>query len=563
MHRVHARRAGRAELTTGFTTLPEPQSIGSVPRGQQLLAGEFLFSGLMVSDPNLSPWDIALANPAVADEIHSCFWLDDLAAVGSDIARDTAQNWVQDWIDRFGNGQGQGWLPDVAGRRMIRWIQHGAFVTRGLGAGRQAKFFVSLARQTLFLSKRWRAMRPGLARCAALAGTIHAALSLKGQEPHLDPAVSAMARDCETVIDAGGGIATRNPQDLLDLLSLLNWTSEALLRTGREVPPEITRAVDRIALTLRGLRHADGSLARFHGGGRGPDGQLDQALAASGLKDLPGPGPHMGFVRLSGGRTTLIVDAAAPSKGPDSPNAHASTLGFELTSGRRPMIVNCGSGARFGPEWQRASRATPSHSTLGLEGISSARLAPPGRASAGQEWLSDTPTLVRGQIADDNPRLLELSHNGYQPQYGLTHARILSLSADGRTLTGEDLLTTLDAKDERRFDKAGPDGVGWTIRFHLHPDVEAAPEATGTTIRLTLKSGEIWVFDHDGHAELALLPSVYLENGRLTPSPTQQVVLSGRSLAYATRVRWSLAKAQGTPDVLRDLVQADPLDCVE
>lgn len=563
MHRVHARRAGRAELTTGFTTLPEPQSIGSLPRGQQLLAGEFLFSGLMITDPALSPLDIALANPAVADEIHSCFWLDDLAAVGSDIARDTAQNWVQDWIDRFGNGQRQGWLPDVAGRRVIRWIQHGAFLTRRVGAGRQAKFFVSLARQTLFLSKRWRVMRPGLARCAALAGTIHAALSLKGQEPHLDPAISAMARDCETVIDAGGGIATRNPQDLLDLLSLLNWTSEALLRTGREVPPEITRAVDRIALTLRGLRHADGSLARFHGGGRGPDGQLDQALAASGLKDLPGPGPHMGFVRLSGGRTTLIVDAAAPPKGPDSPNAHASTLGFELTSGRRPMIVNCGSGARFGAEWQRASRATPSHSTLGLEGVSSARLAPPGRARAGQEWLSDTPTLVRGQIADDNPRLLELSHNGYQPQYGLTHARILSLSADGRTLTGEDLLTTLEAKDERRFDKAGPDGVGWTIRFHLHPDVEAAPEATGTTIRLTLKSGEIWVFDHDGHAELALLPSVYLENGRLTPSPTQQVVLSGRSLAYATRVRWSLAKAQGTPDVLRDLVQADPLDCVE
>ena len=563
MHGVHARRAGRAELTTGFTTLPEPQSIGSVPRGQQLLAGDFLFSGLMVSDPGLTPWDIALAHPTVADEIHSCFWLDDLAAVGSDIARNTAQTWVQDWIDLFGNGRGQGWLPHIAGRRMIRWIQHGSFLIRGQGAGRQAKFFVSLARQALFLSKRWRVMPPGLPRFEAQAGTIHAALSLKDQEQHLDPAVGAMTQDCDTVIDKDGGIGTRNPQDLLDILTLLNWTTEALLRTGREVPPQITRAVDRIAPTLRGLRHADGSLARFHGGGRGPDGRLDQALVASGVKDLPGSGPHMGFVRLSGGRTTLIVDAAAPPSGASSPNAHAATLGFELTSGRRPMIVNCGSGARFGAEWRRASRATPSHSTLGLDGMSSARLAPLRGASAGQEWLSETPTLVRGQIAEDNPRRLELSHNGYQPQHGLTHARILSLSPDGRTLTGEDMLTTLDTADERKFDRCGPEGLGWTIRFHLHPDVTATQEATGTTVRIALKSGEIWIFDHDGVAELDLLPSVYLENGRLTPSPTQQVVLSGRSLAYATRVRWSLAKAQGTPDVLRDLVQADPLDCVE
>jgi len=37
------------------------------------------------------------------------------------------------------------------------------------------------------------------------------------------------------------------------------------------------------------------------------------------------------------------------------------------------------------------------------------------------------------------------------------------------------------------------------------------------------------------------------------PRSAKQVVLSGRAMAYATRVRWSLAKAQDTPDVVRDL----------
>lgn len=567
MHRVHARRAARTNLTARFVAPPEPRTIGSLARGQQLLCGDFLFSGLRIEDPALSIWDIATAHPEVADEIHGCDWLDDLAAVGNEAARDRAQNWINQWISGFGHGRGQGWSPEGVGRRVIRWINHGELLLRGQDRPHRSRFFTSLAQQTLFLSRRWAVMAPGLPRFAALAGTIRAGASLDACDHLVDPAVQAMARDCDAMIDPNGGIATRNPESLLELLTLLNWTTDALAQTGRPVPAPITRAVNRIAPTLRALRHADGSLARFHGGGRGGEGKLDQALAESGVKDLPCAGLHMGFARLTGGRTTLIVDAAPPPTGAASGGAHASTLAFELTSGRRPMIVNCGSGTRFGRDWHRASRATPSHSTLGLDGISSSRLAPPDKRSHGQEWLSDAPDLVRGKPAQDDPRTLELSHNGYQRQHGLTHARILTLSADGRMLDGVDMLTTLDSADELQFQKAparaGRKGLGWVIRFHLHPQVRAELDRASDCIYLTLKSGENWIFRHDSAAELDLQPSVYLENGQLTPTKTQQVVLSGRSLAYATRVCWSLAKAQDTPDVVRDLVRVDLADAVE
>ncbi len=50
----------------------------------------------------------------------------------------------------------------------------------------------------------------------------------------------------------------------------------------------------------------------------------------------------------------------------------------------------------------------------------------------------------------------------------------------------------------------------------------------GTAVSLALKSGEIWVFRHDGAAGLSLQPSVYLERGRLKPRAAKQIVLSGR-----------------------------------
>ena len=74
---------------------------------------------------------------------------------------------------------------------------------------------------------------------------------------------------------------------------------------------------------------------------------------------------------------------------------------------------------------------------------------------------------------------------------------------------------------------------------------------------LALKSGEIWVFRHDGRTKLSLEPSVHLEKGRLQPRATRQIVLSGLAGAFETRIGWTLAKAQDTPLAIRDLDRED------
>lgn len=569
MHRAHARRASRARPATGFVSQPEPRTIGHFARGRQLVAGNFLFSGSLTEAKDTAIWDIAPDNPAVAEELQGCAWLDDLAAVGDAKARACAQDWVADWIARYGRGRGAGWTPDLVGRRLIRWIQHGFFLLRGADKAASEAFFRSLGQQTIFLSRRWSTSAQGLPRFEALTGMIYAGLSLEGMEAHVAPAVKALARDCAREIDDSGGIPTRNPEELLEVLTLLTWATQALSETGHQTPAPILTAIARIAPTLRALRHADGGLARFHGGGRGLDGRLDHALAASGDKTRPTGDLHMGYARMTAARTSLVIDAAAPPDGLNSVNAHASTLAFELTSGRRPLIVNCGSGQSFGEDWRRAGRATPSHTTLCIEGYSSSRLGPPSRLIASrQELLVDTPQTVFAAFSElHDGRRLELSHDGFRQTHGLTHARTLDLAIDGRGMVGEDFLTTLNDADKLAFDAAvdrsSLQGVHFALRFHLHPDVDATIDLGGAAISMALKSGEIWILRHDGHAQMTLEPSVYLENGRLKPRPTQQVVLSSRTMAYATRVRWSLAKAQDTPEAVRDLVTDDMMDPTE
>jgi uncharacterized heparinase superfamily protein len=446
---------------------------------------------------------------------------------------------------------------------LIRWIHHALFILQGRTPEESERFFRALGRQTIFLAKRWSATTHGLPRFEALTGLIYASLSLTGMEQYVQPATRALARECRSQIDKTGGIPTRNPEELLEVFTLLTWSATALKEAGWTPAESHQKALRRMAPTLRTLRHSDGGLARFHGGGRGLDGRLDHALLQSGNRDMNSDGLAMGFARLSSGRTSIIVDAEIPPQARAAVNAHASTLAFEMTSGRRAVIVNCGSGDTFGEDWRSAGRTTPSHSSLYIEGQSSARLG--RKLSYGgivREVLVEGPKQVPIEMTHGLDAIsFNGAHDGYVAKYGLTHVRELQLSLDGRELSGEDLLIAIEERHKKTFDRALEagklEGIYTQIKFHLHPEVDANLDLGGNAVSLALKSGEVWVFRHDGVAELSVEPSVYLERGRLQPRATKQIVLSRRVMEYGTRTRWSLAKAQDTALAVRDTLREE------
>ena len=558
LNRWHARRTAKTRPPTGFLSQPEPRTIGRFIKGQQLVAGQVLLAGHLVELDEQSIWDVPQPSPGFTDALQGFGWMDDLAALGDRSARDTAQDWTFEWIERYRDGSGPGWTPELTGRRVIRWINNAVLLSAGQPDPNVEAFHLSLAQQTLFLAKRWSATPPGLARIEALTGLIYAGLSLRGMEGHVDTAADGLAEECKLRVDADGGMPTRNPEDLLEIFTLLNWAALTLAESGRKARAEHSAAIQRIAPTLRTLRHSDGGLARFHGGGRGGEGRLDQALATSGVKKAAAPGLAMGYARLHGGRTSLIMDAAPPPTGDAAYDAHASTLAIEVTSGRRPMIVSCGSGAEFGAAWHKAGRATPSHSVLGLDGFSSSRLVGDGENLR----LTGGPHEVHAQsVTDDGLSGIVAGHDGYMPTHGLGYVRRIEMSSDGRMIHGEETLAAVSEAEQAKFDEAlsRERGIPFSLRFHLHPDVDASLDLGGTAISLALKSGEIWVLRYEGKYRLQLERSVFLEKGRLEPRAAKQVVLSGVALDYATRIRWSLAKAQDTPVGLRDLVMDEDL----
>ena len=548
-HRWAAWKAGWGHRMRGFQWHPEPRFPGSPARGQQLMAGNFRMGGALVEAPGQSPWDIIAPTDGFEAALHGFDWLDDLAAVPNGAGRPTAQAWLADWVTRYGRGRGPGWSPDLVGRRQIRWISQVLFLMNGQPVPESLAFHRTLARQTNFLDKRWRQTSHGLPRFEALTGLIYSACAVIGMETKLDPALRGLAQECAREIDAQGGIVTRNPEELLEVFMRLTWAAQILAETGKRPDPAVDTAIMRIAPTLRALRHADGSLLRAHGGGRGAPGRLIGALVQSGVRPSRMKGLAMGFARMASGRVTVLVDAAPPMLGPESVNAHASTLAFEMTSANHPLIVNAGSGASFGPDWRRAGRATVSHSTVSLAGYSSSRFKAKSAGAAPERLgFAEGPSDVSVQTSEiAGGEGLMLSHDGWRKTHGLVHLRSLTLEDHGNLLRGEDGLAALDGNDRTRFTAINrnlPSDVGlrFAVRFHLHPDVVVELDMGGAAVSLTLPDKEVWVFRHGGEATLSIAKSVYFDATRLTPRATKQIVLSSRVRGYGAAVSWSIAR---------------------
>ncbi len=599
--RLAARRLGWSREAASLAAMPEPHSIGDLARGRALAEGRIgagdaattLPEGATIFQPAAPSMRFEAARQAFD-------WLPDLAAQGDSPARAAAQAWTADWLARFGAGHGPGWTPGLAGLRLIRLLDHTPWLLSGGSPLPEEDVMRSLHRHAAFLERRWSSAAGGAPRLAALAGLAEASAMLAGWSPAGARAGRALDAAIAADLDAWGGLPDRNPVTLLEVFALLVRVTDALRRSNHRPGAALKEALARMAASLRYLRHADGALPRFHGGGRGQPGRLDAALVASGVPsgspaeptlrtaatgrlEAPGlrappprtrpprarptgsrsPGPRppaaedaatpllpLGYARLARGRTTVLADVAAPPKvAGHAP--HASTLAFELTSGRRPLVVTCGPGAAFGADWAAAARQRASASTLSLD--------------TGGPALPDD-VQVDVAAAEEAPSLVA-AHNGFAAATGLIHVRRLDLSADGRRLDGEDLLTAVTARERRQLEDAlkpaGGSGLPFALRFHLHPDVAATLEDGGRSMTLRLRSGEMWEFRHAGAEAATLEESVYLEPARGEPLPARQIVLTGAAKGPTTRIAWVLAKSAATPDHMRDLRRADPRETTD
>jgi uncharacterized heparinase superfamily protein len=517
------RRARFGRPTSGI-----PIAIGAVwpgdpRRGAALVTGEIEFQGELIRNP--SPRWLPAAGEAWLAAWHGFDWISDLVAAGS-VGRATARELVGSWLAEDFGRRSVAWRPDVTATRLNAWVAHfDEIAGAACPTNVQRALVASLGAHTHNLARAAPRELDGAARLRALKGLIAGTAALGGSPGRLRRALRSLERELTLQFLPDGGHRSRSPsvqlaalKDLVDIRGILRAADAASL-------PALQNAIERAAPVLRLYRHGDRRLALFNDSLEEDGLLIDLVLTRSEIKgSAPARAVTSGFERLEAGRSVVIVDTGQqPSTGFDE-RAHAGTLSFEMSHGRERLIVNCG--AYRGPhgKWSRVTTASAAHSVLVVADTNSAEIG-------GNSAFHRKPTSVSCERAEhDGRHWISASHDGYRERFGLIYTRQLFLAADGDDLRGEERLQ-------------GRPGAQFTVRFHLHPSVEASLSEEQVAAVLRPPSGRLWRLRAAG-AEMALGESVYLGSGEVRK--TQQVVLSGTVAPGETIVRWALQREPGS-----------------
>jgi uncharacterized heparinase superfamily protein len=499
---------------------------GDPARGREIAKGMFRLAGQVVREP------APLGGPIGADEnwrvaFNGFGWLGDLMALGPGAAP-VARAFVERWLE-----ENQGWdpiasRPDVMGQRLSQWLAEAALLDETGDPQLRSLIHAAVDRNGRHLARVLPAGLAGQPLLRAIKGLIYAGLALDGEgDKLLAHGLKHLAKALPNQLLADGGHVERSPAVQLSALRDLVDLRAALEATGREPPSDLSLAIDAMAPVLRMFQSGDGGLALFNDSDEGPEGAVDLILLRANAKAKPlASAPDSGFQRLAAGPAVLLVDAGRPAPAGFDGHAHAGSLSFEFYHGEDRVIGNCGAQAAGG-DWLSAQRATAAHSTLTVEDTNSSTLLPDGRG------LARRPAAVTcRREEEDRNQWLDMSHDGYQPNFGLVHHRHLFLSADGNDLRGHERLDGMGAKRGRARQFA--------VRFHLHPQVLASISQDGQAVLLRPPGGGGFRLRSSG-GEIGLAESVYLGRpGEMRRS--QQVVIAGEIKGGNAEIKWALTR---------------------
>ena len=519
----------KGKVPLRLLAVPQDPLKGSMARGQSLRVGKFHYHGFEQPFDGLDYQKLTLP-PALTDYIHRFDWLRDLASAtnrgeGAPVAAQIADAWL------VANGmktREPAWRVDNCAWRLLNMASGSPFLLTSTDPIYRSRVINHFARVSRHLDQSAPRAQSHFAKSVGWAGVVAASLLLPDGKARRAVGENGLAEALRATIFPDGGVVSRSPVQLMELIGLLSLLKQCFDARDEMVPAFLADALGRAVPALLGLTHADGGLGAWQGSAHIAAEQIEALVAASEVRARPHrQALDWGYQRVSAGKSVLLLDAGPPPLARQSASGCASTLAFELSHGGQRIIVNCGGAALVGATipaaLARGLRTTAAHSTLCINDTNSTAILPGGQLGKGVAEVG----LERRDV--DSATRIEASHDGYVRSFGYNHSRLLILRSDGMELRGEDTLVP-QGKPK--------DGTPVHVRFHLGPEIEITPTDNKQTALLRMADGSNWAFAAAG-GTLSIDDSLWVdEEGR--PHPTRQLVIAADTGKGGLTIGWQL-----------------------
>ena len=532
---------GKKTRTRLLATVSSPLS-GDRVAGTAIRAGHFLVHGAKSPIAQIDFNGAARMPPPLEHVVHSFSWLSDLEACGSrEQVAPVAERILSGWLQVNARlpsrpKKAAAWTVGHTGRRLLNWFVHAPLILSGIDKSLRSRTLHSISEQARWLDRNVHRAEDGLAEASAWCAIIAAGLLLPDGKPRRLFGEAGLVRALGELIGDDGGVLSRSPLAQMEAIALLVQLSACYRATRRDPPEALDAVLSMLVPPLLALTHSDGSLGAWQGAWAVDAEDIAKLVEASGVRTRPlRDARQWGYQRVVAQKTVLQFDVAPPPLPRHARHGCASTLAFELSSNGQRLVVNCGGAATAGGlvpvRLEQGLRATAAHSTLALDDTNSTAVLINGQIGAGVSQVDVDRRILEGD--SKGATRIEASHDGYASRYGLAHRRILILGDDGEELRGEDLLVPTGKKGKRGK-------VGFAIRFHLGPGIEAGLSDDGQGAGLALPDGSYWQF-RAGGGEVVIEDSLWIDRDA-RPVPVQQLVVQGMVSRGGGNFSWLFKK---------------------
>ncbi|MGE3691692.1 MAG: heparinase II/III family protein [Novosphingobium sp.] len=533
---------GKASKPRILATVTNPLP-GNSAAGMALRAGHFYVHGVKGAISQIDFGGVARLSPPMERTVHSFSWLADLEACAPrEQVTAVAARILKAWLDANPKmpsrpGKRPAWNVANAGTRILNWLIHAPLILSDRDKALRDRTLEALDESARWLDRNVTRAEDQLAQVAGWCALVASGLLMPDGKPRRLYGEMGLIRALGDLVGDDGGVISRSPLAQMEAIALLVRVRACYAATGRDPPKALEAMLAHLVPPLLSLTHGDGSLGSWQGAWAIGADELSTLIEASGVRARPlRDARQWGYQRVVAQKGVLQFDAAPPPMTRHARSGCASTLAFEFSHAGQRIVVNCGGAACAGGlmpiRLEQPLRTTAAHSTLVLDDANSTSLAINGAIGSGVSEVEVDRRLLEGARNSGATRI-EAGHDGYAARYGLIHRRILILRDDGTELRGEDLLVPTGRKGKKGK-------VGFAIRFHLGPDIEARLSEDGSGAGLALPDGSYWQF-RSGGGEISIEESIWADaQGR--PVPVHQLVVQGLVSRGGGNFAWLLKK---------------------
>jgi len=475
-------------------------------------------------------WETKVKKKQEFENLHSFLWLAKLDRKNSKII---TKNIITSWINTFLNYDPNTWEMKIAANRIIAWSSNTDITLENSDKKYKEKFFLSLIKQTNFLSNNLNNLFYSPSKIICCAAIILSGMMFKEYTQSYKIGIKELEKIIKNYFDETGFPKSRNPEELFISIKYLILVREWHKEAQRPIPDFLNEIISKCGNCYELLSSSNKQFPLFNGATEINYKDYDIFLKNLKYKFFNKEYEVADLIKIKKKKIEFFIDCGNPPPNTFAKHYQAGCLAFELISNKKKVICNSGYGKYLSPKLLSISRSTAAHSTLYINDTSSCIFQKNKFINKvyGNSLVHKHKIIKKNYIEDKDFYSIAAAHNGYEKKFGYIHTRSIKISKKEDKIYGHDELK----KTKKYFTF-----LNYFIRFHVYPDTKIVKTAAGNSILISLSNGEGWLLLSEA-SNFELEKNIFFGNKKRIIN-NESILMSGKINEEIVSIKWMLEK---------------------